>query len=133
MSIRSGGLALVAGSAAFLIAGVTVTEFAHQWIEFSLFIGIPAGIVAGVVTSAAVYIGLADNSPAQRQRIASAVAGFGVVFLGGLLLLGGVLSLGVTLALSIAFVGALLAGTGVYVRRPKRRETDSEDETTGIR
>ncbi|KTG30815.1 hypothetical protein [Haloferax profundi] len=43
------------GIAAALLVGVAVTEFASHWIFFSLFVGIPAGLVAGVIAVAATY------------------------------------------------------------------------------
>lgn len=47
MRSRSIGAALVAGIATFLVVGVAVTELAFAWIEFSLFVGVPVGLVAG--------------------------------------------------------------------------------------
>ncbi|WP_411963579.1 hypothetical protein [Haloferax sp. YSMS24] len=45
----------VVGIAAALLVGIAATEIASQWIFFSLFVGIPVGIVAGVVGTAATY------------------------------------------------------------------------------
>lgn len=136
MNAKSVGVALAAGIAIFLIIGVAITELAQSWIEFSLFLGIPAGFAAGAFTAVAVYLGLADNAPAHRRRITGAFAGSGTVFLVVLIVLGGLLNLGVTLALGIAFVVGFLTGIGVYVRESKGKgpETSNEDEeASGIR
>lgn len=134
MNVKSVGLALAAGIAAFLLVGITVTEIAQSWIEFSLFLGLPAGFAAGAFTVAAVYRGLAGDSPSQRRHITGAFAGSSTVFLVVLIVLSGLLNLGVTLALGIAFVVGLLAGIGVYVRESEGPETSNEDEeASGIR
>lgn len=134
MNGKSLGLALAAGVAIFLIVGVTVTEFVQPWIEFSLFLGIPAGFAAGAFIAAAVYLGLADDEPAQRRHIVGAFAGFGAVFLVVLIVLGGLLNLGVTLALGIAVVVGILVGIGAYIRGSKGPETSGDDEgASGIR
>lgn len=134
MNGKSLGLALTAGVATFLIVGVAITEFAQPWVEFSLFLGIPVGFVAGAFTAAAVYFGLADDELAQRRHIAGAFVGFGVVFLIVLIALGSLLNLGVTFALGIAFVVGMLVGIGAYVRESKGPETSGDDEgTSGMR
>lgn len=48
-------VSFVVGTAAALLVGIAVTEVVSQWIFFSLFVGIPAGIVAGIVVIAATY------------------------------------------------------------------------------
>lgn len=134
MNAKSIGLALAAGLAVFLIIGIAVTEFAQTWIEFSVFLGIPAGLATGVFTATAVYLGLADDVPAQRRHITEAFVGSSTAFLVVLIVLGGVLDLGITLTLGIAFVVGLVAGIGVYIRGSKGPETNNEDEgTSGIR
>lgn len=116
MSFKSLSLALLAGIAAFLIVGVAVTEVAQSWIEFSLFIGIPSGLATGAFTAAAVYLGLADDAPGDRRRVAGAVAVFGVVFLIALVVLGWLLNIGVTTALTVSVVVALVGGAVTYLR-----------------
>ncbi|ELZ85058.1 hypothetical protein C453_10770 [Haloferax elongans ATCC BAA-1513] len=37
------------------VVGIGVTEVASRWIAFSLFVGIPTGLVAGVVGVAVAY------------------------------------------------------------------------------
>lgn len=130
---KSLSLATAAGIATYLITGVAVTEFAQPWIEFSLFVGLPAGVTAGAFAAAVVYLGLADDAPARHRRIAGALAGFGAVSLVVLIALSGLLDVGVTLALGIAFVVGVVAGIGTYVRGPRgTTPTDDEGETPGI-
>lgn len=132
MNVKSLALALVAGLAAFLVVGVAVTEFTLRWVEFSLLLGIPAGLAVGAFTAAGVYLGLADDAPAGRRRIAGAFAGFGGGFLAALLVLGWVLQVGATAALVGAVVVALVVTAVAYVRGP--RETtpvDGDSDTPG--
>jgi hypothetical protein len=78
MTRKSLGYALAAGLAVFLTVGVAVTELAGTWVEFSLFVGLPAGIVAGAAAAAAVTVGLSDgavyrNAPGVVYRNAPGV------------------------------------------------------------
>ncbi|WEL29747.1 hypothetical protein [Haloferax volcanii] len=43
------------GVVAALVVGIAVTEVAARWVFFSLFVGIPSGLVAGVVAVAVTY------------------------------------------------------------------------------
>ncbi|WP_336364981.1 hypothetical protein [Halalkalicoccus salilacus] len=113
------GLALAAGVATFLIVGVAITEFAQPWVEFSLFLGIPVGFVAGAFTAAAVYFGLADDELAQRRHIAGAFARFGVVFLVVLIALGSLLNLGVTFDSVLPSSSVCLSGSEYTSEDPK--------------
>lgn len=122
MNVKSLTLAVAAGVAAFLVVGVAVTELTHPWIEFSLFLGIPAGLAAGAFVAAGVYLGLADDAPTRRRRIAGTFAGFGAGFLVALIVLGGVLNLGVTLALVAAGVVGLVVAAVAYLRGPNGDE-----------
>lgn len=115
MNAKSLLLALAAGAAAFLVVGVAVTELAQPWIEFSLFLGLPAGLGAGAFVAALVYLWRAEDVPANRQRVATALAGFGVVFLIVLLLVSVVVEVGAVLALVAAAVAGLLAAISSYL------------------
>lgn len=119
MDFKSVTLALLSGIAAFLIVGVAVTEFAQSWVEFSLFLGIPAGIVTGAFTVAAVYLGLANDAPVGRRRIAGAFAAFGVSFIVALVVLGWIVNIGVTTAIVSSVVVALVVAAVAYLRGPK--------------
>ena len=125
MNAKTLGLALAAGTAAFLLVGVAVTEFTQPWVEFSLLLGIPAGVAAGAFAAAGVYLGLADEAPARRRRVAGAFGGFGAVFLFALVALAGLFRVGITLALGVAFAVGLAAGVGAYLRGPAGTEPGS--------
>jgi MFS-type transporter involved in bile tolerance (Atg22 family) len=123
--------ALLSGIAVFLVVGVAVTEFAQPWIEFSLFLGIPAGLAAGVFTAGAVYLGLADDAPASRRRVAGAFAAFGVAFLVLLVTLGWVVNVGVTTAIIVSLLVALVVAAVAYRRGATAGgETPSDDDLT---
>ena len=119
MDFKSVTLALLSGIASFLVVGVVVTEFAQSWIEFSLLLGIPAGLATGAITAAAVYLGLADDAPAGRRRIAGAFAAFGVGFIVALVVFGWIVNIGVTTAIVISVVVALAVAAVAYFRGPK--------------
>lgn len=128
MKLRSLSLAFVSGIAVFLIVGVAVTEFAQSWIEFSLFLGIPAGLASGVFTAAGVYLGLADDAPASRRRVAGAFAAFGVSFLILLVVFGWIVGLGVVIAILGSVVIALAVTVLAYLRGPKAVATIITDD-----
>ena len=129
MNLKSVSLALLSGVAAFLIVGVAVTEFAQPWIEFSLFLGIPAGLATGAFTAGAVYLGLADDAPGGRRRIAGAFAAFGVGFIVSLVVFGWVINVGVTTAIVISVVVALAAAVVAYLRGPKEMTATIGDDS----
>ena len=116
MTLKLLGYALAAGVAAFLVVGVTVTELAAARIDFSVFVGIPAGVVAGMAVTAAVAFELADVDSPQRYRLAGAVAGFGVGFLAAVIVLSGLVGLGVVLSMALGVVVGLVAALVSYVR-----------------
>ena len=120
MRLRTAGLGIVAGVAALLVFGVVATELGTAaGIEFSLFVGIPAGVVAGVAAAAVVLVRYEDPEPARR-RPAVALAGFGVVFVVALLVAAGGVGLRNSVALPVAAVVGLV-GAGVAVVRDGRR------------
>ncbi|MFW6152986.1 MAG: hypothetical protein ACOC42_01365 [Halobacteriota archaeon] len=104
MDRRAIALATAAGVAAFILVGVTVTEVTMRWIEFSLFVGIPVGLVAGVAITMAVYLGLSRDAPAVRRRIALGLGTFGGAFL---------LVLALAIALDRTIITSLLLATTV--------------------
>jgi len=131
MSFKTISLALSSGIAVFLLVGVAVTEFAHSWIEFSLFLGIPAGLATGAFTAGAVYLGLAEDAPLNRRRIAGAIAAFGVAFVALLMILGLIVNAGVTTAIVSSVVVALVIAALAYRRGPNEMTaTIGEDGDT---
>lgn len=118
MTLRNAGLALGAGLAIFIVVGVIVTELASTWIEFSLFIGLPAGLIGGVAVAAFVYYRLGSPDP-TRRRPATALTGFGAAFL--VVLFGGVtFGLRNSVALPIATVAGGIAAVALYLRFGER-------------
>lgn len=118
MNLKSFAFALAAGIATFLVVGVAVTAIAEPRIEFSVFLGIPAGLVAGAVAAAAVYLGLGDDAPAERRRVATAFGLFGA----GHLLMLVVLSAagqGIILSIITGIVVGIVAAVIGYLRGPK--------------
>jgi len=117
MTFKTLGYAFAAGIATFLVVGVTLTELASVWTEFSLFVGLPAGIVAGGLVAAAVAFGLTDDTPSRQRRIAGSIAGFGVGFLAAVVA-GSLAGLGVVSAMAIAVGVGLVAAVVRYRREP---------------
>ncbi|WP_117593192.1 hypothetical protein [Haloprofundus halophilus] len=68
-----------------LLVGGLVTELASSVIEFSLFLGIPAGLVGAALAGFVSYRHLRSPESTTARRIAESVAGFGyaVVALAG--------------------------------------------------
>lgn len=118
MNLRTLALALVAGIASFLVVGIAVTAVAERWIEFSVFVGLPAGLVAGAVAAAAVSLGLDDGAPAERRRLALAFGLFGAGFLATLVVLA-VAGQGIVLSTVAGMVVGLVAAVAGYLRGRK--------------
>lgn len=116
MSLQSFLSALVAGVAAFVAVGVAVTELAATRIAFSVFVGLPAGLLAGVLTAAGVYATRGDEDPGRSQRIGWTVVTASTVFLLVFFLVGRLLDLGVVVGVSVAGVAGLLVGVIALVR-----------------
>ncbi|WP_415380962.1 hypothetical protein [Halosimplex sp. TS25] len=114
MRIRTLVLALAAGLAAFLAVGVAVTEVALRWIEFSLFVGLPVGLLAGVTAVALVITGLGTGVSHLRRRIAVTVATFGLAFLLVLAVTVGAFSVRNSHALALAVAVGALTGFGAF-------------------
>lgn len=115
-------LAAVAGVTAFVAVGVAVTELVAPRVEFSVFVGIPAGVLAGVAAATGVYLGLADDAPRQRRRVARAVAGFGIAFLAVLVAGATVFDLGVVAALGLgSLLGVVVAAVSYWRAAPTAR------------
>lgn len=110
-------LATSAGLAAFLLVGGTATAIFEQWIEFSLFIGIPIGLLAGVVAGGGVAAGLSEEA-STRQRIAKIVAGFSLGFLLSLAVLLLFWNGGMTVSLGISIAVGLVVAVFVDWLRP---------------
>ncbi|QLG50299.1 hypothetical protein [Natrinema halophilum] len=115
MNIRTHGYAVAAGIAAFLVVFVVVSELLLPYIEFSVFVGIPAGIVAGVLTAVTVLL-FSRETDRTRRPLAVALGTFGVTFLGILVVAIGGFQAGVTISIGIATLLGFLAGVLAAVR-----------------
>lgn len=119
MRLRTAGFAVLAGLAALLVVGVVATELGTAaGVEFSLFVGIPAGLLAGAAAAVVVFLRFEDPEPTKRQP-ALALAGFGVAFVVALLVAVGAFGLRNSLALPLAAVVGL-AGAAVAARADGR-------------
>lgn len=116
MNLRGVALALGAGLAAFLVVGVIVTEVGTAYTEFSVFLGIPAGLVAAVVVVVTVLLGYGESVSPGRRRAASAVGAFGLLFLLGLVVGVGAVGVPVVTAMLLSGVGAAVVAAGLFVR-----------------
>lgn len=115
MNLETLGLVFGVAIATFLLVGLAVTELVQPWIEFSLFVGIPAGLLAGAITGALVVLGLRTEAPAQSKRVALAFAVFGLVFL--VVVVGvNLAGLGMLISTLAGIVVGLFASIGVYLR-----------------
>ncbi|MFB6151028.1 MAG: hypothetical protein ABEJ40_04400 [Haloarculaceae archaeon] len=112
MKLRDLAVAAAAGVAAFLVVTVLVTELAAPSVEFSLFLGLPAGAIAGLSAFALVALGLGDDLRPRRRRRAVAVGAFGVVFL--VVAVVEVAVLGATNSVALAVGTIVGAGVGAY-------------------
>lgn len=117
MNSKSLVLAASGGLATFLLVGGAVTAIIEQWIEFSLFIGIPVGLLAAVLAAGGVAIGLSEDAT-TKQRIAKIVAGFSLGFLLSLAVLLLVWNGGITVSLGISIGIGLVAAVLVDWIRP---------------
>lgn len=118
MNYRTIAVALVAGIASFLVVGIAVTAVAERWIEFSVFVGLPAGLVAGAIAAAAVSLGLGEGAPAERRRLALAFGLFGAGFLATLVVLA-VAGQGVVLSTAAGVAVGIVAAVAGYLRGRK--------------
>lgn len=118
MNLKSLSLALIAGVAAFLVVGIAVTALLESYIAFSVFLGIPAGLVAGAIAAGGVYLGLGDDVPAERRRVALAFGLFGAGLLVTLVVLAAA-GQGVTLSIVAGIVVGLVAAVVGYLRGAK--------------
>lgn len=115
MDRRAIVLAGTAGVAAFILVGVAVSEVTVRWIEFSLFVGIPAGILAGVVAAVAVYLGLTRDTPRVGGRVALGLGTFGATFL-IILVVAIVLERTMVMSILLSAAAGAIAGFIVFVR-----------------
>lgn len=69
------------GLTTFLLVGVAATELAATAVEFSVFVGIPAGLLAGALAAVSTYRRLGGDAGERFRRAAAAAAVFGYAVL----------------------------------------------------
>lgn len=122
MTIRNGLLGLIAAVSGFIVITVAVTELLSRWIEFSLLLGLPSGVIGGIVLGVLTYWWL-DSDNAGSRRNGATLAMFGVAFLVVLVSLVVVGDFRNSLALPIAgIVGVIAAIVGFFWLRQTDRQ-----------
>jgi uncharacterized membrane protein YGL010W len=116
MQVRDLAIGAAAGLATFLVVTVLVTELAAPAIAFSVLVGLPVGVVAGLTVLVFVALALADETRPRRRHLAVGVGTFGVVFLLVFVVEGIVLGRRPSIALPVATVVGLGFGVLAYVR-----------------
>lgn len=129
MTGKSVLLAVSAGLATFLLVGAAVTMVFEQWIEFSVFVGLPAGVLAGVLVGGGVAFGLAAKAP-KRSQIAGTVAGFSIGFLLSLGILVLVWDGGVAVSLAVSISIGLLVAILAWLRGGPEHQAESRSPVT---
>lgn len=116
MGIRMLGYAGAAGIATFLGIFVAVSELMAPFIEFSVLVGIPAGIVAGVLTAAVVVVQFGRGTDRAPRPLALTLGTFGLTFLAVFVVVLGGFRAGVTNSIASATILGLLSGLVVGAR-----------------
>ncbi|MDS0294697.1 hypothetical protein [Halogeometricum luteum] len=121
MRLGDGLLGAVVAVAGFVVVTAAVTELLADAIEFSLLLGLPAGLVAGGVLGLLCYRWLGDEDAGVRRR-GVGFAGFGVFFLGTLLSLVALAGFRNSRALPVAVAVGVAAAVGavLWFRRSDR-------------
>ncbi|MFD1563718.1 hypothetical protein ACFR99_09175 [Haloarchaeobius amylolyticus] len=120
MRLRTLGAAGAAGLATFLLVFVIVSEALLPYIEFSVLVGVPAGLVAGALIATVVLVQSSQDDGRTRRPLALALGTFGVTFLVGFVVALGGLQAGVAISIAGAAVLGILSGLVAAVRA--RRE-----------
>lgn len=114
MNARNALMAAVAGFAGFMLATVAVTALLEPRIEFSVLVGLPVGILAGLVVTAFVYRRLTGPAD-ERGALAIVAAAIGFVATMALMVTFG---MGVTLSILVAIAACIGVGAATYVLDP---------------
>lgn len=116
MQLRGIALAFGSGLAAFLVVGVIVAEIGTTYTEFSVLVGVPAGLLAAVAVVVTVLLGYGESVPSRRRRVANTFGAFGLLLLVGLVVPVGAVGLPVATVTLWSGVGAGVVAVGLYVR-----------------
>lgn len=112
MHARNVLLAAVTGFAGFMLATVAVTALLEPRIEFSIFVGLPVGILVGLVVTWYVYSRLTRDQSGGR-RTATALVAAAVGFVVGFAIPATV-GVGLTISMTVAVATAVVAGLVSY-------------------
>lgn len=115
MKLRTLALALAVALATFLFVGVGVAQVVGPYVGYSLFVSLPAGILAGVAAAAFVVTGFDAERGTHRRTASVALARFGVGFVAAFVV--GALLSGAALAVVVGSVTGLAAAAGTLLRR----------------
>lgn len=118
MNARNALLAAVTGFAGFMLATVGVTALLEPRIEFSVLVGLPVGVVAGMLLTWLVYTRLTSPEGSGRRGAIALVAG-GIAFVAAMALTV-IVDVGLTLSISIATGVTLAIAIGTYWQDPDR-------------
>ena len=105
-----------AGIATFLVVFVVVSEALLPFLEFSVFVGLPAGLVAGISIAVFVLVQFSRRKDRARPPLALTLGTFGITFLGVLVIALGGFQTGVTISITVAAVLGSLVGLVAGVR-----------------
>ncbi len=119
--LQTFGAALLSGVATLLVVTIVVTELIADEIEFSLLVGLPAGLVSGVLVGGIIYIAANRRRPGVAQVGASLVMGFAAGFMIAYFVAIVVLDIGTVEAMGAgAIVGLLTAVVSLIRNRSSR-------------
>lgn len=116
--LQTFGASLLAGVATLLVVTVVVTQLLADELDFSLVVGLPAGLVGGIIVGGVIYLAAKKRHAGPAQTAASLVMSFAAGFLIAYFIAMVVLDLEMTTALgAAAVVGLVLAVVSVVRNR----------------
>lgn len=115
MRLRTILQTLLVGAVTALCVGVVVTELVSPYVEFSLFVGIPVGALAGLASVAVVAQWL-ESAALGRRAIALGLVAFAATLVVVLAFAVGVADLSNTDGLVVAAVAGVVLGSLRYLR-----------------
>ena len=119
MKARNALLAVVTGFAGFMLVTVAVTALLEPRIEFSVLVGLPAGVLVGLLITWYVYTRLnRAHTGASGSRPANALVAGAVAFI-LVLAIAVTVGVGATVSLLAAIVLAIAAGVVMVLRGPR--------------
>lgn len=108
--------ALLAGVGTVAVVAIAVTTLAAEWIETPVFVGVPAGLIAGAIIGGAVYYAASADRPALATRVASTVVAFAAAFLVVFFVLEAVADLEVVILIAVSAAAGLALAIIAHLR-----------------